>query len=83
MAIFTANDVIGEPQKRGAGVDIPFTVQTASKPYVIAHGLGRIPRAAFVSMSEVECDLQMISRDAYQMTVQFDAAPANLYIRVE
>lgn len=69
------------PIKENGGVSIPMTV-TSGQQYTTIHGLGKVPRAIFVAMSDQYVSVKVISRSATHCLIVFNA-DANLVLRVE
>lgn len=69
------------PIRENGGVSIPMTV-TSGQQYTTMHGLGKVPRAIFVGMSDQYVSVKVISRSATHCLIVFNA-DANLVLRVE
>lgn len=61
--------------------EVPLSV-VSGQQYTVLHGLGRLPRAIFVSMADDYAQVKVFWRDAQHCLVAFNA-DANVILRVE
>ena len=83
MSFFLADETPGKAYPLGGGTVLPFVVEAPNKPTILIHGLGRIPRAAFVCRADLAVDFFPTDMDRERAVGTFDAGPAQVVVKFE
>ena len=83
MSFFLSDETPGKAYPHGGGTILPLVVEAPNKPQVLVHGLGRVPRAAFVCRADQAVDFFPSDMDRERAVGTFDAGPALVAVKFE